>query len=772
MRTICALYDGLHHHEQLEGNKTKKAQQWPQQLCKAILESALEEMKSQVIRHAFPAEFEMEERQGTGYMDGVHDLDDVAEQVHKRRRIDLNALDTEEDHEQSQDRVVNDLLHQKEKLRKEKWLKISRDERIAIRRLHQMMGHCSNQALVRMLRMSLAKKEIIDAAQHFRCQSCDEMKSDERPRTVRPINPCHQIKFNDELAADVFEVVDCKGARHSILSLLDMSTHYHVAVRVAPGGTPSSKICAEAINASWLSWAGAPRSFVCDQGIHNRGRVAALLQSLGTEIRRVGARAPHQLGIAERHGGMLKEMMKRGIHDRQLFGSSVIAALCSECARAKNVLVNNQGFSPAQWVLGHTPEDLSSLTDQDPENHLDVRQGLVAAKEKTPQEQFMLQLLMRQTAKEMYTQVDSSQRIRRALLRKAVPIRGPYHTGDLVCFSKQGKWYGPARVLTIEGKSSLWLVHGGVTVLVAEISCRPASTQEILKKHVLELRPARKRKRELLYSSNPEEEDCLPFADDGDEARALRQRTEQQAPFVDLQDHGHVGVMPTVPAAPAAEPTTEVTAPGTAATPEALMDDDSPEDAAQDSSSPSPLTPPPGLEQNAEDILVEHSGTSDTSSLQPEFEASPGVTPEAHEQEVPPSATPLTQALRLDPDRLDGITPPRANHVYDECARQPSSLAFLMGRQEHRVKKKAKKAQRTKKAGAGRELVYEKESKKVQEKLDGARRKEWDNWTKYTDGKWLTEEKLQELKKEIPGLRVIPTDGWTSTKQRSPKIQC
>ena len=481
---LCALCDGQHHHEQLEGNKTRKAQQWPQQLCKAILESALEEMKSQVIRHAFPAEFEMEEREGADYMDGIHDLDDVAEQVHKRRRIDLNALDTEEDHEQSQDRVVDDLLRQKEKLRKEKWLKISREERIAVRRLHQMMGHCSNQALVRMLRMSLAKKEVIDAAQHFRCQSCDEMKSDERPRTVRPINPCHQIKFNDELAADVFEVVDCKGARRSILSLLDMSTHYHVAVRVAPGGTPSSKICAEAINASWLSWAGAPRSFVCDQGVHNRGRVAALLQSLGTEIRRVGARAPHQLGTAERHGGMLKEMMKRGIHDRQLFGSSVIAALCSECARAKNVLVNNQGFSPAQWVLGHTPEDLSSLTDQDPENHLGVHQGLVDAEEKTPQEQFMLQLLMRQTAKEMYTQVDSSQRIRRALLRKAVPIRGPYHTGDLVCFSKQGKWYGPARVLTTEGKSSLWLVHGGVTVLVAETSCRPASTQEILKKHV------------------------------------------------------------------------------------------------------------------------------------------------------------------------------------------------------------------------------------------------------------------------------------------------
>ena len=53
--------------------------------------------------------------------------------------------------------------------------------------------------------------------------------------------------------------------------------------------------------------------------------------------------------------------------------------------------------------------------------------------------------------------------------------------------------------------------------------------------------------------------------------------------------------------------------------------------------------------------------------MQPEFEVSPGLMPEIYEQEVPSSVTPLTQALRLDPDRLDGIAPPRANRGYDEC---------------------------------------------------------------------------------------------------------
>lgn len=740
LRKLC---DGQHEHEVLEGNRTKKAQQWPKELCQAILEGALAELKSQVICHAFPAEFEIEDNETTGHLDGVQDLDDIAEQVHKRRRIDFDALDTEEDHEQGQDAAVEVLLHEKERQRKQKWLKISREQRVAIRRIHQMMGHCSNQALVRMLRLSLAEKEVIEAAQHFRCQSRDEVKSDERPRTVRPANPCHQMKFNDELAADVLEVVDVKGARHSILSLVDMATHYHVAIRVAAGGTPPSKVCAEEINASWLSWAGAPRVFKCDQGVHNRGRVAALLTAQGTELRRTGARAPHQLGTAERHGGMLKEMMKRAI-DRQLFGATAISALCSECARAKNVLV----FSRAQWVLGHTPEDLTSLSSQDPENHLGVHQGLVDAEEKTPQEQFMLQLLMRQTAKEMFAQVDSSQRIRKALLRKAVPIRGPYRTGDLVCFSKQGKWFGPARVLTTEGKSSLWLVHAGVTILVAETSCRPASTQEILRKQLLELRPARKRKREL-YSSHPHEEDYIPFIDDTEEARNRRQRTDHQAPFVDTQEHDHVGVQPeTLDTGPSGS--------GIAATPETLTTADSPgvgvetvieEDNVLGNVLPQDLSPPPGLD------TIPTSGTSSMSSpsYQPEVEVSPQVT--GPDEEI---------------DLLDGSVPPRASnaatYAWDECVRPIPSVAFLMSRQQHKVKKKV---QRTKKTGAGRELTFEKESAETQAKLIETRRKEWGNWTKYTDVKWLSEEQLAELKRDMPGLRVIPTR-WVDVNKAEP----
>lgn len=56
---LSKLCDGSHWREHLEGNKTKKAEQWPKLVCQAIFQGALEDMKSQAIQNAFPAEYEI-----------------------------------------------------------------------------------------------------------------------------------------------------------------------------------------------------------------------------------------------------------------------------------------------------------------------------------------------------------------------------------------------------------------------------------------------------------------------------------------------------------------------------------------------------------------------------------------------------------------------------------------------------------------------------------------------------------------------------------------
>ena len=74
------LCGGSHHHDPLEGNKTKKAQQWPEKLCREIIAGALDELKSQIMMQAFPAEYQMESQQEEGMLDGICGTDDVANQ--------------------------------------------------------------------------------------------------------------------------------------------------------------------------------------------------------------------------------------------------------------------------------------------------------------------------------------------------------------------------------------------------------------------------------------------------------------------------------------------------------------------------------------------------------------------------------------------------------------------------------------------------------------------------------------------------------------------
>ena len=557
--------------------------------------------------------------------------------------------------------------------------------------------------------------------------------------------------------------------------MIDMATHYHIAARVGQGGTPSSRVCAEALNQCWFTPFGAPKRFVSDQGVHNKGRVYAMLKRHGVEVRSIGAQAPYQLGTAERHGGILKQVMYKAIHSRQLEGAVDISALCAEASRTKNTLVNNGGYSPIQWVLGFTPDDLTSLISHDVEGALGVHQELVEEEQETSQEVFMRQLLIRQCAKEAFIHVDTSMKIRKAMLRRATTLRGPYRTGDLVCFSRRGKWYGPARVLAPEGKSSLWLVHSGVTVLVSETACRPASGEEVMKKHALEMRPSRKRRRELL-SDSMEEEDYLPFTEDGQQARSLRARIEVQTPFVDVNQNPPLAQLPNAAPGMAAIPgnVSEPYSPTEAIdTPRLEPDAEMPTEApavATDSEMPDDApgpTPPPGLEE-----IADQPSTS-VMSGQPESEVTPVMSQQtsevtSEEETIQPdrpeaTTTQLTQALRQGADRLDGV--PRArltgqdgsmnsheiNYVQDKVDR---FLAFAATRQHSKVKKNQKKA---KKAGAGRELVYEKESEEMKQKLIETRRKEWANWTKYSDGVWIDEKQLKELQSKQPSLKVIPT---------------
>ena len=133
------------------------------------------------------------------------------------------------------------------------------------------------------------------------------------------------------------------------------------------------------------------------------------------------------------------------------------------------------------------PTDRTSLTDEGADGpHLGVHEEV-----QNPEDVFSKQLEIRQAAKMAFARVDSTRRVRAALLRKSVPLRGPYNIGDLICFYRRERWMGPARIVGREGRGSFWVIH---EVSVPESNI--ASTTEIMAKQLMELRPSRKRQRE------------------------------------------------------------------------------------------------------------------------------------------------------------------------------------------------------------------------------------------------------------------------------------
>ena len=124
---------------------------------------------------------------------------------------------------------------------------------------------------------------------------------------------------------------------------------------VVLGGVSRSLVCAQALRDGWIQWAGPPKSCLLDRGVHNRGRFVELLNAYGIEIRFGGLEAPYQLGRTERQGGILKDILKSIIEDKQVIGTEEIKMVISESVTIKNNRLHHQGLTPSQWVLGRLP---------------------------------------------------------------------------------------------------------------------------------------------------------------------------------------------------------------------------------------------------------------------------------------------------------------------------------------------------------------------------------------------------------------------------------
>lgn len=740
--------NGDHFHQPLEGSdRTKRASQWPEALCEAMICGALEDLQHRTVHAAFQDASHEEE----GYEEyNFGTLDAVVDKMDEGSAVSV-VPEKHDEHELVRQEMMEEVdspvkLAEIEMERKRKWLRAPREVRVALRRLHHMIGHGSNSAMQQLLRTAGASTESCEAARHFACETCRKRQQVQRPPVVRPPN---KLVFNHEVSVDCFEVKDSAGNRHTILSMICLGTLFHQAWWVSAGGVPKSSVCAETMLTGWFQPFGAPQVMTCDRGVHNQGRVKDLLRIHGIQLRYAGVEAAFQIGRTERQGGILKEVIKAAVMERQIVGVQAMKMLVMESSMVKNCRLNHHGFNPAQWVLGRLPADATSLTAEEAEGRtLGVQEEVQSG-----EDAFSQQLMIRQAAKQAYVKVDSSRRVRAALLRKAVPLRGPYSPGDLVCFHRLGRWFGPGRIIGREGRSTLWVIHGGIPIVVAENQIRPATTSEVLTKQILELRPSRKRRREAVQDQGGE----APFQEDL-MMNQVHDDDEAQPGYLELPvEPGPQPVLP--PPGLGAEQGEEET--------------------------PVPVPQEMIVEEEQEEIPVpelEPTSPADGESEQPEPEVAPPSGPMTPAYQ---GATTLAQALLRSVDGLDGIntstpvptTLPTTSAGDRERSRSPLREPAAIPVPDHdsgwlaQQKKEMKHFQcflakrvfkKKRQAGAGREVSFEKATDEEKESLVATRQKEWNNWKKF-EAMWiLPPEEQEKYMKDNPNLEVIPSR-WVDT---------
>ena len=179
---------------------------------------------------------------------------------------------------------------------------------------------------------------------------------------------------------------------------------------------------------------------------------------MGIPLVPAGTESHWQQGQVEVHGGVWKLAFQKlaSLHSLTTDDFDRVARGFVMTNRARNNRHRHQGYSLLQWALGFSPNLPGSLLE-DGEN-LAIQETL-----RGPSSPFKDRLEMQHHAELAFLEADNDSRIRRALLSKARPHRGPFPPGSQVYFSRrhdgmakadiESCWQGPAVVICQSGSS-------------------------------------------------------------------------------------------------------------------------------------------------------------------------------------------------------------------------------------------------------------------------------------------------------------------------------
>lgn len=339
-------------------------------------------------------------------------------------------------------------------------------------RLHVKYGHPSNPVLARTLRLGGAIPEVVEEAKRVSCPVCDRNQPPKQPprTTVKRAQ-----EFNEILGLDVFFIRDKADQQHSILSMVDQASTYHV-MKVIPD--KNSQTVAAGMMELWVGVFGAPETIQVDQGKEFVGEFATASECLGSTLKVIPIDSPWKNGTVERHGGIAKQILYKLIDQMSVTDLSVFQMCVAATAQAKNSLARVCGYSPVQWVLGKEPSTAFSVLDSP--HQLACHDRLLRGGK------FAIQSQIREAARVAWIQLDNSDRFRRAILRNPTLQRQSFFPGEQVFVFQYGEWRGPCVVVAEQPHRILWVSFRKALLKVSLEHVRSATSEEILGKQMVD----------------------------------------------------------------------------------------------------------------------------------------------------------------------------------------------------------------------------------------------------------------------------------------------
>ena len=171
-------------------------------------------------------------------------------------------------------------------------------------KVHKNLGHPDPTQLAAHLQQLGASSRIIEAAREFVCDACVESSAF---RHQRPAQLHDAAEFNDTVGIDGFFWTGRAGFQVMVFHCIDEASLFHLGRRLE---NRNLEHVIPALSDMWLSWAGSPANvysdpageFVSDQWLSFLQN-HSISPKLSTES--------WQKGRVERHGALVKEMLKR-----------------------------------------------------------------------------------------------------------------------------------------------------------------------------------------------------------------------------------------------------------------------------------------------------------------------------------------------------------------------------------------------------------------------------------------------------------------------------